>query len=64
MFVVTKKCRLLEAMKYFSRLRDVTREPLYGGRKITGSLGNVTVRGEKNGKKQGGAQCPTVCLSM
>jgi len=53
-------------MKYFSRLRDVAREPLYGGRKITGSLGNVTVRGKKRKKwkEQGGAQCPTVCLSM
>jgi hypothetical protein len=35
----------------------------YSGRKITASLGNVTVRGEKR-KGQGGARWPTVCLSM
>jgi hypothetical protein len=37
---------------------------MYSGRKITASLGNVTVRGEKDGKSKGGAQWPTVCLSM
>jgi hypothetical protein len=36
----------------------------YSGRKITERLGNVTVRGGKYGKSKGGAQCPTVCLSM
>jgi hypothetical protein len=35
----------------------------YSARKITESLGNVTVRGE-NGKRKGGARWPTVCLSM
>jgi hypothetical protein len=36
----------------------------YSGRKITESLGNVTVRGEKDGKSKGGARLSTVCLSM
>jgi hypothetical protein len=36
----------------------------HSGRKITESLWNVTVRGEKYGKSKVGAQCPTVCLSM
>jgi hypothetical protein len=36
----------------------------YSGRKITESLGNVTVRGEKGGKSKRGARWPTVCLSM
>jgi hypothetical protein len=36
----------------------------YSGRKITESLGNVTVRGEKDGKSKGRARCPTVSLSM
>jgi hypothetical protein len=36
----------------------------YSGRKITESLGNVTVRGEKYGKSKGEARWPTVCLSM
>jgi hypothetical protein len=34
------------------------------GRKITESLGNVTVRGEKDGKSKRGARLSTVCLSM
>jgi hypothetical protein len=37
---------------------------LYSGRKITASLGNVTVRGEKDGKNKRGARLSTVCLSM
>jgi hypothetical protein len=37
---------------------------LYSGRKITTSLRNVTVRGEKDGKGKGAARWPTVCLSM
>jgi hypothetical protein len=37
---------------------------VYSGRKITASLGNVTVRGERRWKGQGGARWPTVCLSM
>jgi hypothetical protein len=36
----------------------------YSGRKITTSLGNVTVRGEKDGKGKGEARLSTVCLSM
>jgi hypothetical protein len=38
----------------------------YSERKITESLGNVTVRGEKDGKGKGkgGARWPRVCLSM
>jgi hypothetical protein len=36
----------------------------YSGLKITKSLGNVTVRGEKDGKNKEGARWPTVCLSM
>jgi hypothetical protein len=36
----------------------------YSGRKITESLGNVTVRGEKYGKSKRGARLSTVCLSM
>jgi hypothetical protein len=35
----------------------------YRGRKITASLGNVTLRGEKYGKGKGGAGRPRVCLS-
>jgi hypothetical protein len=34
------------------------------GHKITASFGNVTVRGEKDGKDKGEARWPTVCLSM
>jgi hypothetical protein len=37
---------------------------VYSGRKITASLGNVIVRGEKRWKEQGGARWPTVCLSV
>jgi hypothetical protein len=37
---------------------------MYSGRKVTESLGNVTVRGEKDGKSKRGARWPTVCLSM
>jgi hypothetical protein len=37
---------------------------IYSGRKITASFGNVTVRGEKDGKSKGEARCPTVYLSM
>jgi hypothetical protein len=37
---------------------------VYSGRKITASIGNVTVRGEKDGKSKGEARWPTVCLSM
>jgi hypothetical protein len=42
------------------------RQPLcnYSGHNITESLGNVTVRGEINGKSKGGARWPAVCLSM
>jgi hypothetical protein len=36
----------------------------YSGRKITESLGNVTVRRGKYGKSKRGARWPTVCLSM
>jgi hypothetical protein len=36
----------------------------YSGRKITTSFGNVTVRGEKRWKGQGGSGLSTVCLSM
>jgi hypothetical protein len=36
----------------------------HSGRKITESLGNVTVRGEKGGKSKGGSRWPTVSLSM
>jgi hypothetical protein len=36
----------------------------YSGRKITASLGNVTVRGEKDGKGKGEARQRRVCLSM
>jgi hypothetical protein len=34
------------------------------GRKITESLGNVTIRGEKYGNGKGEARWSTVCLSM
>jgi hypothetical protein len=37
---------------------------LYSGRKITESLGNVTVKGEKRWKEQEGARLSTVCLSL
>jgi hypothetical protein len=37
---------------------------LYSGRKTTDSLGNVTVRGEKDGKSKRGARLSTDCLSM
>jgi hypothetical protein len=37
---------------------------MYSGRKITASLGNVTVRGEKAGKGKGEARWRRVCLSM
>jgi hypothetical protein len=36
----------------------------YSGRKITASLGNVTVKGEKDGKSKRGARLSTVCLIM
>jgi hypothetical protein len=36
----------------------------YSGRRITESLGNATVRGEKDGKSKRGARLSTVCLSM
>jgi hypothetical protein len=36
----------------------------YSGHKITESLGNVTVRGEKDVKGKRGARLSTVCLSM
>jgi hypothetical protein len=37
---------------------------LYSGHKITESLGNVTVRGEKFEKCKRGSRLSTVCLSM
>jgi hypothetical protein len=37
---------------------------VYSGRKITESLGNVTVTGEKDGKGEGEARRRRVCLSM
>jgi hypothetical protein len=37
---------------------------IYSGRKITESLGNVIVRGEKGGKSKREARLSTVCLSM
>jgi hypothetical protein len=37
---------------------------VYSGRKITEILGNVTVRGEKDGKSKMGTRLSTVCLSM
>jgi hypothetical protein len=49
------------ARTLFSRVSKIN---MYSGRKITDSLGNVTVRGEKVWKEQGGARWPTVCLSM
>jgi hypothetical protein len=39
-------------------------EWMYSGRKITESLGNVTVRGAKDGTSKGKPQRPTVYLSM
>jgi hypothetical protein len=36
----------------------------YSRHKITESLGNVTVRGEEDGKSKRGAGLSTVCLSM
>jgi hypothetical protein len=36
----------------------------YSGRKIPASFGNVTVRGEKDGKGNGEARWRRVCLSM
>jgi hypothetical protein len=38
----------------------VTHANVYSGRKITESLGNVTVRGEKDGKSKRGARLSTV----
>jgi hypothetical protein len=35
--------------------RDIQGNTLYSGRKITESLGNVTVRGGKRWKEQGGS---------
>jgi hypothetical protein len=35
---------------------------VYSGRKIAESLGNVTVRGGKDGKSKRGARLSTVCL--
>jgi hypothetical protein len=52
------------------RLRNINTEDdkaqrgLYSGRKITDSLGNVTVRREKDGKSKMDARLSTVCLSM
>jgi hypothetical protein len=37
---------------------------VYSGHKITASFGNVTVRGEKDGKGKGEARWRRVCLSM
>jgi hypothetical protein len=37
---------------------------VYSGHKITASFGNVTVRGEKDGKGKGKARWRRVCLSM
>jgi hypothetical protein len=37
---------------------------MYSGRKITESLGNVTVKGEKDGTSKGKPQRQTVCPSM
>jgi hypothetical protein len=36
----------------------------YSGRTVTESFGNVTVRGEKDGKSKGVTRLSTVCLSM
>jgi hypothetical protein len=36
----------------------------YSGHKITASFGNVTVRGEKDGKGKGEERWQKVCLSM
>jgi hypothetical protein len=52
---------------YSSRLSRIQGEKCnysYSGLQIIESLGNVTVRGEKDGKSKGGARLSTVCLSM
>jgi hypothetical protein len=36
---------------------DYDKERMYSGRKIAESLGNVTVRGEKDGKSKGERDC-------
>jgi hypothetical protein len=37
---------------------------VYSRRKITESLGNVTIRGKKDGRSKGEGRLPSVCLSM
>jgi hypothetical protein len=37
---------------------------MYSGRNLTASFGNVTVRGEKDGKGKGEARWRRVCLSI
>jgi hypothetical protein len=51
-------------IQYFNKCVTGTPIHMYSGRKITESLGNVTVRGEKDGKSKRGARLSTVCLSM
>jgi hypothetical protein len=46
------------------KIKVVGLDVTYSRRKITESLGNVTVRGEKYGKSKRGARLSTVCLSM
>jgi hypothetical protein len=58
-------------LQYQSACRCSAVEPLcgdilvdYSGHKITESLGNVTVRWEKDGKSKGEGRLTTVCMSM
>jgi hypothetical protein len=59
-------CPIIRAIQHEHTDSSIKPEsvPYYSGRKTTESLGNVTVRGEKDGKGKRGALLPTVCLSM
>jgi hypothetical protein len=59
-------CPIIRAIQHEHTDSSIKPEsvPYYSGRKITESLGNITVRGAKVGKSKRGAQLSTVCLSM
>jgi hypothetical protein len=59
---VFRKC--FKLLFNISLSTDICHPRVYARRKITESLGNVTVEGKTYGKSKGGTRWPTVCLSM
>jgi len=62
-FWVVTPCGLIGRHKFSVKHTDgilLRNDGIYSGRKMTESLENFTVRGEKDGKSKGGARWPTV----